>query len=157
MNRVSDAGVSVVQPAASVAKRSRDSSDSVIADFAAIGAGRIGNAKSRSTRNSQKNKKFFATDYDEVVQPLGLIAGEGVFPLLVARGARAAGRRVVCAALTGSATAQLRDECDRFAWVGVTRLSRWIKFLRREGVSEAIMVGRVLKTRMYDPRNYFRY
>ena len=69
------------------------------------------------------------------VQPLGLIAGEGVFPLLVARGARAAGRRVVCAALAGSATAQLRDECDRFAWVGVTRLSRWIKFLRREGVS----------------------
>src|SRR2546421_236628 len=35
--------------------------------------------------------------------PLGLIAGEGVFPLLVARGARAAGRKVVCAAFAGHA------------------------------------------------------
>jgi DUF1009 family protein len=91
------------------------------------------------------------------MQPLGLIAGEGVFPLLVARGARAAGRRVVCAALAGSAWPQLRDECDRFAWVGVTRLGRWIKFLRAQGCSEAIMVGRVTKTRMYDPWRYLRY
>src|SRR4051794_9766811 len=82
--------------------------------------------------------------------PLGLIAGEGVFPLLVARGARAAGRRVVCAALAGSAWPQLADECDRFAWVGVTRLGRWVKFLRASGCAEAIMVGRVTKTRMYD-------
>jgi DUF1009 family protein len=37
------------------------------------------------------------------MDPLGLIAGEGMFPLLVARGARAAGRRVVCAALSGCA------------------------------------------------------
>ena len=34
--------------------------------------------------------------------PLGLIAGEGVFPLLVARGARAAGRKVICTAFDGS-------------------------------------------------------
>ena len=58
------------------------------------------------------------------MEPLGLIAGEGVFPLLVARGARAAGRKVVCAALAGSAWPALRDECDRFAWVGMTRMGR---------------------------------
>ena len=91
------------------------------------------------------------------MQPLGLIAGEGIFPLLVARGARAAGRKVVCAALAGSAWPALRDECDRFKWVGVTRLGRWIKVLRGAGCSEAIMVGRVLKTRMYDRWRYFRY
>src|SRR5436305_2399919 len=44
--------------------------------------------------------------------PLGLIAGEGVFPLLVARGARAAGRRVVCCAFAGPAWAELRGEWD---------------------------------------------
>src|SRR5262245_37026514 len=55
------------------------------------------------------------------VKPLGLIAGEGVFPMLVARGARRAGRRVVCAALAGSAWPELRDECDVFKWVGVLR------------------------------------
>jgi DUF1009 family protein len=91
------------------------------------------------------------------MKPLGLIAGEGVFPLLVARGARAAGRTVVCAALAGSASPQLREECDRFAWVGVTRLGRWIKFLRSQGCTETIMVGRVVKTQMYDRWRYFRY
>src|SRR4051794_8762022 len=90
-------------------------------------------------------------------QPLGLIAGEGVFPLLVARGARAAGRTVVCAALAGSASPQLREECDRFAWVGVTRLGRWIKVLRAAGCTEAIMVGRVTKTKMYARFSYLRY
>jgi DUF1009 family protein len=91
------------------------------------------------------------------VRPLGLIAGEGVFPLLVARGARAAGREVVCAALAGSAWPELRENCDRFAWVGVTRMGRWIRFLRAAGCEEAIMVGRVTKTRMYDRWRYFRY
>src|SRR5437868_10201144 len=89
--------------------------------------------------------------------PLGLIAGEGVFPLLVARGARAAGRRVVCAALAGSAWPELEQECDRFAWVGVTRLGRWVNVLRGGGCAEAIMVGRVTKTKMYDRWRYFRY
>ena len=91
------------------------------------------------------------------MQPLGLIAGEGIFPVLVARGARAAGRRVVCAALSGSAWPALRDECDSFKWVGVTRLGRWIRVLKSAGCSEAIMVGRVTKTQMYDRWRYFRY
>src|SRR4051812_30493246 len=90
-------------------------------------------------------------------QPLGLIAGEGIFPLLVARGARAAGRSVVCAALAGSAWPELRAECDAFKWVGVVRLGQWVRVLRRAGVSEAIMVGRVTKTRMYGRWRFLRY
>jgi UDP-2,3-diacylglucosamine hydrolase len=89
--------------------------------------------------------------------PLGLIAGEGVFPLLVARGARAAGRRVVCTAFAGHAWADLRLECDEFHWVGVLRLGQWTRLLRRAGVREAIMVGRVAKGQVYDRWRYFRY
>ncbi len=91
------------------------------------------------------------------MEPLGLIAGEGIFPLLVARGARADGRRVVCAALRGNAWPQLAKECDEFTWVGVLRVGQWIRVLRRAGVREAIMVGRVQKTRMYDRWRYLRY
>src|SRR3954465_14564734 len=82
------------------------------------------------------------------VKPLGLIAGEGVFPLLVARGAKAAGREVVCAGLSGFASPDLRDECDRFTWVGISRLGAWVRVLRAAGCTEAIMVGRVVKTKM---------
>jgi len=92
-----------------------------------------------------------------VHEPLGLIAGEGIFPLLVARGARAAGRRVVCAALAGCALPELRNECARFQPVGVVRLSQWIRLFKREGCREAIMVGRVAKARMYSRWRYLQY
>jgi hypothetical protein len=91
------------------------------------------------------------------VEPLGLIAGEGVFPLLVARGAREAGRKIVCTAFSGHAWGDLKDLCDEFHWVGILRINQWIKHLKRAGVSEAIMVGRVEKTGIYDRWRYFRY
>src|SRR5437763_16366540 len=88
------------------------------------------------------------------VTPLGLIAGEGVFPLLVARGARAAGRSVVCAAFAGHAWPDLRRECDRFEWVGVLRFGQWVRVLRAAGCAEAIMVGRGNQNHPYDRRRY---
>jgi hypothetical protein len=89
--------------------------------------------------------------------PLGLIAGEGIFPLLVARGARAAGRRVVAAAFGGSAWPELRNEVDIFKWVGVVRMGQWIRVLKSAGCSEAILVGRVAKEKMYSRWRYLRY
>jgi len=89
--------------------------------------------------------------------PLGLIAGEGVFPLLVARGARTAGRRVVCVGLAGNAWSDLQTECDAFAWAGILRLNKWIGILKAHGCSEAIMVGRVQKARIYDRWRMLRY
>ena len=77
------------------------------------------------------------------MEPLGLIAGEGVFPVLVARGARAAGRKVVCAAFAGHAWADLAADVDRMEWVGLLRFNQWIRVLRRAGCREAVMVGRV--------------
>ena len=98
-------------------------------------------------------------DYDvaSVALPIGLIAGEGVFPFLVARGAKAAGREVVCAAFAGHAWPELQREVDQFKWVGVLRFGSWIKVLREAGCREAIMVGRVNKTQMYTRWRYFRY
>ena len=89
--------------------------------------------------------------------PLGLIAGEGVFPLLVARGARAAGRKVVCAAFSGHAWPDIASEVDQLRWVGLLRFGQWIRVLRAAGCEEAVMVGRVRKDQMYDRWRYFRY
>ena len=89
--------------------------------------------------------------------PLGLIAGEGIFPLLVARGARAAGRKVVAAAFGGSAWPELREEVDVFKWVGVLRWGQWIRVLQAEGCREAILVGRVDKGKLYKRWRWFQY
>ena len=87
--------------------------------------------------------------YIELVQPLGLIAGEGIFPFLVARGARACGKKIICVGLHGSVDPMIANEVDAFRKVSVARPSSWIKSFRKHGVTEAIMVGRVVKTRMY--------
>jgi DUF1009 family protein len=83
--------------------------------------------------------------------PIGLIAGEGSLPLLTARGIRAAGRRVVCVGLRDQFTPLLPEACDAFNAAGIIQIGRWIRLLRRAGVTEAVMIGRVKKVRMYDP------
>jgi UDP-2,3-diacylglucosamine hydrolase len=80
---------------------------------------------------------------------LGLIAGEGEFPILVARGAKAAGLRVACASLGGFARPELAEVVDVNASVGLMRLGQWIRVLKRHHVTHAIMVGRVPKKTMY--------
>ncbi|HEY0007204.1 MAG TPA: UDP-2,3-diacylglucosamine diphosphatase LpxI [Tepidisphaeraceae bacterium] len=88
---------------------------------------------------------------------LGIIAGEGIFPILVARGARRAGMRVVAVALSGSAWPELRQEVDIFQPVGVTRLGQWLRVLRRHKCDEAIMVGRVRKAALYSKWALIKY
>jgi len=85
----------------------------------------------------------------EQSEPLGLIAGEGELPLLVARNARAAGRRVAVVALRGYADPALRQHADAFCWRGVVQLGRWIRALRRFGCREVVMAGRVRKAAMF--------
>ena len=91
------------------------------------------------------------------MKPLGLIAGEGVFPILVARGARAAGREVVCVGLHGNCWPELKAETDYFQEAGILRMGKWIQILKAHGCEEAIIVGRVKKSLMYDRWRYFRY
>lgn len=79
-----------------------------------------------------------------------------MLPLLVARGAREAGRAVVAVGLRDQFDPALPALCDRFETAGIVQLGRWIRVLRRGGADEAIMVGRVAKVRMHDPLRLFR-
>jgi DUF1009 family protein len=75
--------------------------------------------------------------------PLGLIAGNGRFPFLVAQGARRAGRRVVAVAIREETAADLGSEVDEIHWVGLGQLGACIDALRGAGVKEAVMAGQV--------------
>jgi hypothetical protein len=76
-------------------------------------------------------------------EPLGLIAGNGRFPFLVAAAARRAGRPVVAVAVREEAAPELEREVDAFHWVGLGQLGRCIDVLRGAGVHEAVMAGQV--------------
>ena len=80
---------------------------------------------------------------------LGLLAGEGSFPLMVARGARAEGVRTVVVSMGGVADPAIRELSDRYYETGVARLGRWIRIFRNEGVDRVVMAGRVRKTQAH--------
>lgn len=90
-------------------------------------------------------------------EPLGLIAGNGRLPVLIARGVRARSRRLIVVGLRGLADPALRELADRFAWAGVMRVGRWIRLLRRHGVRSAVLAGGVRKAEMYSPLRLLRY
>jgi UDP-2,3-diacylglucosamine hydrolase len=75
--------------------------------------------------------------------PLGLIAGNGRFPFLVAAAGRRAGRRVVAVAIKEETDPGLEAEVDEIHWVSLGQLGRCIEALKGGGVSEAVMAGQV--------------
>ncbi len=89
--------------------------------------------------------------------PLGLVAGEGAFPILVARGARAAGRRVVCAGLRGHVDPEIEKDVDQFSLVGMAKLNQWVRALKKHGCEEVIVVGRVGKAVAHSKWKYLQY
>jgi DUF1009 family protein len=88
---------------------------------------------------------------------VGLIAGGGRLPFMVACGAKKAGLRVVCVGLAGYVDTALAHEVDVFYEVAVARPGSWIRRLRRHGVTDTIMVGTVTKSHLFTPRRILRY
>jgi DUF1009 family protein len=89
--------------------------------------------------------------------PIGLIAGGGRLPFLVAAGARKQGLRVICVGFGGYVDKPLADEVDAFYQVGVARPGSWIRRLRRHRVRHAVMVGRVTKAHLFTPWRIVHY
>jgi len=88
---------------------------------------------------------------------LGLIAGQGRLPFLVAAGARKAGLKVICVGLADNVESNLADEVDVFYKVALARPGSWIRKLRRHSVTRTIMVGRVAKSQLFTPGRILHY
>jgi UDP-2,3-diacylglucosamine hydrolase len=82
--------------------------------------------------------------------PIGLIAGWGRFPIVVAEALKRQNVRLSCVALTEHADAALEGICDDLQWTGVSKIGQAIRFLKRCGVREATMAGKVFKVRLFD-------
>ena len=93
----------------------------------------------------------------ESPQVIGLIAGEGRLPFLVAAGARRAGLRVICVSIGETAEESLAGEVDVFQRAAIARPGSWMRKLRKNSVTSAIMVGRVSKGRLFTPWRILQY
>ena len=75
---------------------------------------------------------------------LGLIAGNGKFPLLVLDAAAAQGFHVVVVAIKEEAVPEIEShEASAVHWLSLGELSKLIETFKREGVQRAIMAGQV--------------
>jgi DUF1009 family protein len=88
---------------------------------------------------------------------LGIIAGEGRLPFLVAAGAKRAGLKIICVGLTDAVEQDLTRVVDVFYPVAVARPGSWIRKLKKHGVTRTIMVGRVPKRRLFTPWRIIHY
>ena len=77
-------------------------------------------------------------------EKLGLIAGNGRFPLLVLDAARARGLNVVVAAIQEESSPEIEQHgAAAVHWMSLGELSKLIDTFKREGVTRAIMAGQV--------------
>lgn len=83
------------------------------------------------------------------MKKLGLIAGNGKFPLLFAAEARREGYRVVAAAHRGETDEAIERAADEVTWVYVGQLGKIIAAFQRAGVTEAVMAGGIRKVKLF--------
>ncbi len=83
-------------------------------------------------------------------QKIGLLAGYGRFPLIVADALRAQGYEVYCLGVRRSADLDLlRGHVDHLDQVGLAQLGKAIRYFRRRGVTQVTMAGKVHKVQLF--------
>ena len=80
---------------------------------------------------------------------LGLFAGAGEYPRMVAEGARRAGVRVVCAGFRGAAGRDLPPLCDAFRRFRVGAVEGPRAFFHEQGVTHVMLAGQIKPACIY--------
>lgn len=86
-------------------------------------------------------------------QILGIIAGNGVYPRLLADAAQKAGvKKIIAAAFTGETNPVLAQHVDLIEWMRVGQLNRLLKFFDQNNVHHVIMAGQIAPKNLFDLR-----
>ena len=80
---------------------------------------------------------------------IGLIAGNGRFPIIFADNARKLGYYVSAVAHIGEAEPELEQHVDRIHWIKIGQLNKLINAFKADGIERAVMLGGVKKTHVF--------
>jgi hypothetical protein len=80
---------------------------------------------------------------------IGLVAGWGRYPLVIADRLRDRGHRVIGIGIRDHADPQLRDKCISYREVGLGKIGTAIRFMARHGVQQATMAGKIHKVVLF--------
>ena len=88
---------------------------------------------------------------------VGILAGWGRYPLVIAEALHRQGCEVYCQAVIGHADPALAQACDHFRWLGLAKFGSAIRYFKRNGVSEVTMAGKIFKTRLFQRFAWIRH
>lgn len=80
---------------------------------------------------------------------IGLIAGNGRFPIIFADNAKKMGLYVSAVAHEGETDPELERHVDRIHWVKIGQLNKLINAFKGDGVRHVVMLGGIKKTHVY--------
>ncbi|MEK6585894.1 MAG: UDP-2,3-diacylglucosamine diphosphatase LpxI [Nitrospirota bacterium] len=80
---------------------------------------------------------------------IGVIAGNGRFPIIFADNARKMGLQVYAVAHEGETEPELEQHVDRIHWVKIGQLNKLINAFKADGVRNVVMLGGIKKTHVY--------
>lgn len=90
------------------------------------------------------------------MQTIGILAGSGQFPFLVAQGAKAQGMKVVACGFIDNTDPALAAEVDDFILIPLGKLNTLIQFFKKHGVNAACMAGAINKPKALQIKPDFR-
>ena len=94
---------------------------------------------------------------DTTPRRVGIMAGWGRYPLVIAEALRRQGCETYCLGVVGHADPALARACDHFRWLGLARFGSAIRYFKRHGVSEATMAGKIFKVRLFQRFAWIRH
>jgi UDP-2,3-diacylglucosamine hydrolase len=85
------------------------------------------------------------------MEVLGLIAGSGRFPILLAQSyKKSTGNKIEAIGFYGETNPELEQYVDNLTIIAVGQLGKLIKSLKNAGVKKAVMAGQIAPKRLYD-------
>jgi len=83
------------------------------------------------------------------IDRIGLIAGSGKFPLLLAESAKRRGLKVIAVAHKGETVTELANKVDEITWIGLGQFGHLLSVFKSRKVRHVLMAGAITKTKMF--------
>ncbi len=79
----------------------------------------------------------------QISERIGLIAGNGKFPLLLAKSAAEKGIKIICLAIKGDTNKKIAKYVDEIYWFRVREFSKMIEKMKTLGLKNIVMAGQI--------------
>lgn len=119
----------------------------------------MGGVDDKTTRidGSHAAKQGNAEARNTAPRRVGMIAGWGDYPIVIAEALRRQGCQTFCLGVLGHADPRLAEICTDFRFKGIGRFGAGIRYFKRHGVTEATMAGKFFKMRLFLHGGWIRH